>query len=126
MSDKGPQVIVIEPTRGEEESIALDPDRLMPGSPLPAQFVRNLYTDGSGRFFAGIWRSGVGAWRVAYTEDELCVLTEGKLRITDEQGRSLTFTPGQCFVMPAGFKGVWEVLEPAAKFYAIYEHPVAS
>jgi uncharacterized cupin superfamily protein len=121
-----PQVIVIEPTRGEEESIALDPARLMPGSPLPEQFVRNLYTDGSGRFFAGIWRSGVGAWRVAYTENELCVLTEGKVRITDDRKRSWTFTPGQCFVMPAGFAGLWEVLEPAAKFYAIYEPPAGS
>jgi uncharacterized cupin superfamily protein len=25
--------------------------------------------------------------------------------------------------MPAGFQGLWEVLEPAQKFYAIFEPP---
>ncbi len=126
MSGPGPEVIVVEESQGREEPLELDPTRLLPGSPPPDQAVRNLFTDGSGRFFAGIWRSGKGSWRVAYTENELCVLTEGKVRITDGQGRSSTFTPGQCFVMPAGFKGVWEVLEPAAKFYAIYEPPAES
>jgi uncharacterized cupin superfamily protein len=87
--------------------------------------VRNLYTDDTGRFFGGIWRSGKGAWHVSYTENELCVLTEGRVRISDDHGRFWTFGPGDCFVMPAGFRGVWEVLEPARKFYAIYEPPPA-
>ena len=34
---------------------------------------------------------------------------------------SWTYGPGDSFVMPAGFPGLWEVLEPAQKFYAIYE-----
>jgi len=62
---------------------------------------------------------------VSYTENELCVLTEGRVRISDDHGRFWTFGPGDCFVMPAGFRGVWEVLEPARKFYAIYEPPPA-
>ena len=36
---------------------------------------------------------------------------------------NVDFGPGDCFVVPAGFRGVWEVLEPARKFYAIYEPP---
>ena len=87
--------------------------------------MRNLYTDDTGRFFGGIWRSSKGAWHVSYTENELCVLTEGRVRISDDHGRFWTFGPGDCFVMPAGFRGVWEVLEPARKFYAIYEPPPA-
>jgi uncharacterized cupin superfamily protein len=126
MSGPGPEVIVVEESQGREEPLELDPTRLLPGSPPPDQAVRNLFTDGSGRFFAGIWRSGKGSWRVAYTENELCVLTAGKVRISDEHGRAWTFGPGQCFVMPAGFAGTWEVLEPASKFYAIYEPPVES
>ena len=119
----GPAVVTIDATSGTEEMLELDPARLAPGSPMPAQFVRNAYTDASGRFFAGIWRSSVGAWRVSYTENELCVLTAGRVRITDDYGRQSTYGPGDSFVMPAGFSGLWEVLEPAQKFYAIYEPP---
>lgn len=119
----GPAVVTIDATSGTEEMLELDPARLAPGSPMPAQFVRNAYTDASGRFFAGVWRSSVGAWRVSYTENELCVLTAGRVRITDDYGRQSTYGPGDSFVMPAGFSGLWEVLEPAQKFYAIYEPP---
>lgn len=119
----GPEVVQIDEQAAPEESLELDAGRLAPGSPMPAQFVRNAFTDATGRFFGGIWRSDVGAWRVAYTENELCVLTAGRVRVTDDAGRSWTFETGDCFVMPAGFTGLWEVLEPAQKFYAIYEPP---
>jgi len=119
----GLQVTTIDATSAEEESLPLDPTRLAPGSPTPVQFVRNGFTDATGRFFGGIWRSSPGAWRVSYTENELCVLTEGRVRITDDAGHSWTYGPGDCFVMPAGFQGLWEVLESAKKFYAIYEPP---
>jgi hypothetical protein len=121
----GLQVVTINETSAEEEPLALDPTRLAPDSPVPEQWVRNGFTDATGRFFGGIWRSTPGAWRVSYTENELCVLTEGRVRITDDAGRSWTYGPGDCFVMPAGFQGLWEVLEPARKFYAIYEPPSA-
>jgi uncharacterized cupin superfamily protein len=117
----GPEVVRIDEQSGAEEELALEATRLAPGSPTPIQSVRNAFTDGSGRFFGGIWRSSVGAWRVSYTENELCVLTQGRVRISDDAGRSWTFGPGDCFVMPSGFAGLWEVLEPAQKFYAIYE-----
>jgi uncharacterized cupin superfamily protein len=121
----GPEVVRIDEFAGKEEVLELDPSRLAAGSPMPAQFVRNLYTDAGGRFHGGIWRSSTGAWRVRYTENELCVLTEGRVRISDDHGRTWTFGPGDCFVMPAGFDGLWEVLEPARKFYAIYEPSAA-
>jgi len=121
MSAKGPAVVRVDEFSGSEEAIALDRSRLAPGSPMPEQHARNLYSDGSGRFHTGIWRSSVGAWRVSYTEDELCVLTQGRVRLTTDDGRSWTFGPGECFVVPAGFNGLWETLEPARKFYAIHE-----
>ena len=118
-----PQIIRIDETSGQQEPQSLDASRLAPGSPMPAQSVRNLFSDPTGRFFSGIWSSTRGAWRVAYTENELCVLTHGRVRISDDHGHSWSFGPGECFVVPAGFKGLWEVLEDARKFYAIYEPP---
>ena len=119
----GPEVVSVDVHAAAEERLDLEPSRVAAGSPMPAQFVRNAFTDATGRFFGGIWRSSPGAWRVSYTENELCVLTAGRVRISDDAGRSWTFGPGECFVMPSGFSGLWEVLEDAEKFYAIYEPP---
>jgi len=121
MSTTGPAVVRIDEFSGSEEALPLDPSRLAPGSPMPEQHARNLYSDVTGRFHTGIWRSSVGAWRVSYTENELCVLTQGRVRLTTDDGRSWTFGPGECFLVPAGFNGLWETLEPARKFYAIHE-----
>ena len=120
-----PGIIRIDERSGEAETLRLDAARLAPGSPMPAQTARNLFTDSSGRFFSGVWSSTRGAWRVIYTENELCVLTQGRVRISDDAGRSWTFGPGDCFVVPAGFEGLWEVLEDARKVYAIFEPPAA-
>ena len=126
MSESRLEIIPIDERHGVPERTAPEPERLLPGSPLPEQSLRNLFTDPGGRYFAGIWSSGVGSWRVRYTEHELCVLTEGRVRISDADGRAWTFGPGECFMIPAGFAGVWEVLEPTRKFYAIYEPPPAA
>lgn len=81
----------------------------------------NHYTDPSEQFFAGIWASTVGAKRVSYTEEELCYILEGRVRLTDVNGASREFGPGSAFVIPAGFAGVWETLEPVKKIYVIWQ-----
>ena len=62
-----------------------------------------------------------GKWRVRYTENELCVITAGRVVIEREAGERTTFGPGDAFVVPAGFTGTWEVLEDCSKVYAIFE-----
>jgi uncharacterized cupin superfamily protein len=81
----------------------------------------NHYTDPSGQFFSGIWASDIGAMNISYTEEELCVLLEGKVKLTAGDGSSLVFGPGSTFVIPAGFKGIWETLEPVKKIYTIWQ-----
>src|SRR5688500_17148495 len=112
MPNGAPLIVRIDDSSGNEEQLALDPLRLAPGSPMPDQFARNLFSDAGGRFHTGIWRSGRGAWRVSYTENELCVLTEGRVRLSDDAGHSWTFGPGDAFVVPSGFSGLWETVEP--------------
>lgn len=94
-------------------------DRLLSGNPV--QRTRNFYADASSQFFSGIWESSPGRWRVSYSEHEFCHLTRGRIRIEDDDGRSWTFSPGATFVIPAGFSGIWEVLEPAQKLYVIFQ-----
>jgi uncharacterized cupin superfamily protein len=95
------------------------PDRLVVGD--PARTTWNRYTDPSERVFAGEWACEPGAWRVAYPEgqDEFCAILEGSVRLTDDAGESVTFGPGERFVVPGGFTGVWETLTPLKKLYVI-------
>ena len=81
----------------------------------------NHYTDPSVQFFAGIWQSSVGAKSVSYTEEEVCVILEGRVRLTDLDGNAKEFGAGSTFVLPAGFKGTWETLEPVKKIYVIWQ-----
>jgi len=94
-------------------------DRLLAGS--PELQVRNYFTDTSQQFFAGRWSATRGKWRVRYTENELCVMTAGRVVIENERGERVSFGPGDAFVVPAGFSGTWEVLEDCSKVYAIFE-----
>ncbi len=79
------------------------------------------YTDPSGKYCAGLWASEVGKWRIAYTEEEYCRMLDGVSVITDEQGIAVTVRPGDEFVIPRGFAGTWEVVEPTRKRFVIYE-----
>lgn len=106
--------------------LSLDPevseppaDRLIAGT--PELRVANYYTDGTQQFFAGRWAATRGKWRVRYTENELCVMTAGRVVIASDSGERVSFGPGDAFVVPAGFSGTWEVLEDCAKIYAIFE-----
>lgn len=94
-------------------------DRLISGKPVTR--VSNYFSDSSQQFFAGRWSATRGKWRVRYTENELCVMTAGRVVIESESGARSAFAAGDAFVVPAGFSGTWEVLEDCSKIYAIFE-----
>ena len=111
-------------TAPAETTVAKPPaDRVLAGS--PEHTARNYFSDSGGRFFAGVWESTPGRWRVRYTENEFCHITRGRIRIADASGQQWTFKAGDSFVIPAGFVGTWETIEPTSKLYVIYE-PAAS
>ena len=94
-------------------------DRLIAGT--PELQLRNYFSDPSQQFFAGRWSATRGKWRVRYTENELCVMTAGRVVIENGSGERASFGPGDAFVIPAGFTGTWEVTEDCTKIYAIFE-----
>ena len=97
-----------------------------PQNPLagdPTTTTLNYYTDPTGSFFSGVWESTPGKWPVDYTEAEFCALLEGRVVLTGADGSSESFGPGDAFVIPAGFQGTWETLEPCRKLYAIFQPP---
>ena len=101
------------------EEYHLPADKLIAGN--PRQTVWRHDTDLSMRFVVGLWRSEVGKWHIAYTEEEFCHMLEGTSVITDSDGHAVTLTAGESFVVPSGFVGTWEVVEPTTKRFVIYE-----
>jgi hypothetical protein len=101
------------------EEARVPADRVLLGSPVTR--VANHYAEDSGQFFAGTWSSTVGRWQVSYSEHEFCHLLEGRVVLTSDDGRRWDFAAGDAWVIPAGFRGTWETLEPARKRYAIFE-----
>src|ERR1700753_1004435 len=90
----------------EAQVVELTADRVVTGKPVTR--VSNYFSDSTQQFFAGRWDATRGTWRVRYTENELCVMTVGKVVIESASGQRHTFAAGAAFVVPAGFTGTWE------------------
>jgi uncharacterized cupin superfamily protein len=68
----------------------------------PAQRTWHHFTSDDGKFFAGMWESDPGCWKINYTDEH-------------------PLKAGDNFTIPAGFVGEWEVVETTKKIYVIYE-----
>lgn len=120
MTDISSPAIVDFSSATAEVSISRPPaDRLLAG--IPEQTARNFFSDSTGQFFAGTWESTPGKWRVRYTENEFCHVTDGSMELDDGRGHQWRFKAGDSFVVPAGFSGTWRVIEPMRKLYVIFE-----
>jgi uncharacterized cupin superfamily protein len=96
-------------------------ERRLDGNPTRTSW--NHFTNDSNEVSAGIWASEVGSWRIEFgdRQDEFFFVTEGRCRIIDSDGKATEAGPGEALVIPAGFKGVFEVLAPMKKHYVIVE-----
>lgn len=88
--------------------------------PASATTVHEWYQDKTGAFSAGFWASESSTLSVHYDEDEFCVLIEGTVELTDASGHLETYTAGESFLIPAGFKGIWRSVTPVRKFYVVH------
>jgi uncharacterized cupin superfamily protein len=80
------------------------------------------YGSADGTLTTGTWTHPGGQLAIdAATYDEVCVLLEGHVRLTGQSGYTAEFKAGETFVIPRGFKGTWETIEPVRKHYIIYE-----
>lgn len=99
-------------------------ERLVSGK--PERCTQNHFANDSGEVFAGVWSSEVGSWRIEMgaSEDEFFFVTHGRCRLTDDVGNVFECAAGESLVIPAGFKGVFEVVEALTKHYVIVERKV--
>ena len=105
--------------QAEFEESPTPADKCVKGQPV--QRTWHHFTNSDGRFFAGLWEAEPGCWRVDYSEDEFCQILSGRSILRDGEGREQPLRAGDSFVIPAGFRGEWEVLETTRKIYVIYQ-----
>ena len=110
-----PHLMRVRPIANTLELSRPAPDRLISGDPEHRTW--NLVDDRG--LYCGIWESTPGAWRVSYEEWEYCRILDGVSRITDTQGNITEVKAGDSFTLPAGFEGIWEVVETTRKDYVI-------
>jgi uncharacterized protein len=84
-----------------------------------------IYSNPSNRFRSGYWAGGVARKDIHYLKDEICFLLDGVVRLTDADGHVVTYRAGDTFVIPYGFKGTWETIEPVRKIFAIHDPAAA-
>ncbi len=68
----------------------------------------------------GLWRSTERGWAVRDRGDtEVVYILSGRARITGDDGTTTEVGPGHLFILPAGWSGRWDVLEPIEKLYVV-------
>ena len=97
------------------------PERLVQGN--PARGTQSFYASGDRLLDCGIWSCEIGAWRIRFspTRDEFFTVMQGLVRLHAEDGESFDVAAGDAAVIPAGFTGVFEVVEPVRKYYVLLE-----
>lgn len=89
----------------------------------PERRTWTLYESGPEGLAAGIWDCEPGRWRIEFGphEHEYFVVLEGLARIHDDAGAVTEIGPGQAVVIPAGFRGSFEVVERVRKHFVVVE-----
>ena len=76
--------------------------------------------DQEGQPAVGIWDCTPGSWTVTDRQDtEVSTILAGRGRITDSDGEQQEIGPGDVLVLPLGWSGRWEILEPLRKVYVV-------
>ncbi|MEV7431408.1 cupin domain-containing protein [Nocardioides sp. NPDC092400] len=66
----------------------------------------------------GLWEGEPGeVFFESWPYTEFCVVISGRVAVRDDAGARREFGPGEAFVVPRGFRGTWETLEPSVKYF---------
>jgi uncharacterized cupin superfamily protein len=103
----------LAPSGGPSEALLVTP------APRCAKLL--CFEDSTERFEMGLWSSTPYARRPStFGHDELMVLLEGAVTITDPEGVATTFTAGEAFLIPRGMPCAWENTAPVKKVFVSF------
>ena len=71
-------------------------------------------------FESGVWSCTAGAFEIdSYSINEVMLLVEGRMGLTDSAGKEVELNKGDLFFIPKGWSGRWTVHEDMQKMYVI-------
>ncbi len=66
----------------------------------------------------GMWEGQPGTVSFdSWPYTEFCVMISGRVAVIDVDGGRREFAAGDAFVVPRGFRGTWETMEPSVKYF---------
>jgi uncharacterized cupin superfamily protein len=65
----------------------------------------------------GIWEKEVSEFPWEYDSQETCLLIEGQVEVTTEEGEKVSFGAGDYVIFPKGLKCTWKIIQPVKKYY---------
>ena len=99
-----------------------DEDKRLKGKPLRTS--NEYFNNAEHGVRSGTWSAEAGAYRVELpeTKHEFFHILTGKVEISQPDGSgTVAYGAGDTGIMPPGFKGIFEVVEPASKFWVVTE-----
>jgi uncharacterized cupin superfamily protein len=112
---------IVDYSQPAKETLEWEPKPEAVISGVPRQAAHMHFTSACGQLSTGIWESECGQWTVNFTENEYCEILQGVSILRDESGEERTVRAGDRFLIPAGFKGTWEVVERCRKVFVSVE-----
>ena len=67
----------------------------------------------------GVWTCQPGTFEVSYGERQWFFVTEGVMFVTNSDGESKRCVAGDTVMLPAGWSGIVDVIEPVKKMYTV-------
>ena len=64
-----------------------------------------------------IWTKEVSEFPWHYDEQEICYFLEGRVTVTPEGGKPVTFGKGALVTFPQGMSCTWNITKPVRKHY---------
>ena len=86
----------------------------------PQTSGRILHSTADGSVEVGVWSCTPGGWAIENRPDtETVRILSGRARLTDTDGSSTDLGPGDVLVLPKGWSGRWDIIEPLRKLYVL-------
>lgn len=84
--------------------------------------AKTLYQSADGSLEIGIWECTPGRFKSnRVSGSETCHFISGRLDLTNENGETRSFGPGDLLVLPEGCKSEWHIVEQVRKLYVIHK-----
>ncbi|WP_220476917.1 cupin domain-containing protein [Massilia cavernae] len=99
-----------------------DEDKRIKGKPLRTS--QEYFANAVHGVRAGTWKAEAGSYRIelADTKHEFFHILTGKVQIALPDGSGVKeYAAGDTGIIPPGFKGIFEIVVPASKFWVVTE-----